>query len=249
MSRDLQTYAITLKSVNWGEMHKKITLLTQDLGVIDAVVYGARVGKLSAACEAFTFSRVFLYRQVGRDYYTLKDMEIVRELRSLRSHLSRIYAAHAMNEISLKMHGGEYQQVFSLLSDAYELLDKEDSETLQVLIQFIYRSIGIMGLAGDLETCPLCGHRYTEREVLSYNSGIHTAVCNQCSDTSQLSLYPGMRRYLVVSGSLDIASAAALELSETAGKRIFLYLRETLRDILGYSLQSLVDSTMFMIRD
>ncbi len=230
-------------------MHRKITLLTEDLGVVDAVVYGARVGKLSAACEAFTSSRVFLYRQVGRDYYTLKDMEIVSELHSLRSHLSSIYAAHAMSEISLKMHGGEYSQVYRLLSDALALLDREESETLQVLIQYIFRSIGIMGLKGDLTRCPLCEHRYSEKEVLSYNSGIHAAVCSSCADTSQLLLHPGMRRYLVVSSTLDIDSASALELSETARKRIFFYLRETLRDILGYSLQSLVDSTMFMIRD
>ncbi len=233
--------------MNWGELHRKITMLTPDLGVVDAVVYGARKGKLSAASEPFTTLRAFLYAQVGRDYYTLKDIAVIQDLPFLRSQISRIYAGHAMSEICLKMHGGDYEAMYTLLSEGLSLLDLKETETLQVLIQFIYRFIAVTGLAGDLETCPLCDRKYREKEVLSYHTGIHSPVCENCADTSHLLLYPGMRRYLTVSSALDMREAAALELSSSARERIFLYLRDSLRDIQGYPLQSLIDSTMFMI--
>ncbi len=247
MQRDVQTYGITLKSVNWGELHRKITFLTPDLGVVEAVVYGARKGKLSATCEGFTTSRLFLYAQPGRDYYTLKDVEILRDLRFLRSDISRIYAAHAMSEIALKMHGGDYEQMYVLLTTGLELLDEKEHVTLQVLIQFIDRAIQIMGLAGELDACPVCSKRYGDADILEYNTSLHSAVCSECSDTSHLLLYPGMRRYFVLTRNMNIEQAAAVELSESARERIFIYLRDSLRDILGYPLQSLKDSTMFMI--
>ncbi len=232
--------------MNWGELHKKVTLLTADLGLVDAVVYGARKGKMASACESFTSGTVYLYAQPGRDYYTLKDMAIRSGYTSLKSDVRRIYAGHAMTEMVLKMHGGDYEELFSLLSSSLTLLEKEENEPLQVLIQCIYRGIGVMGLASDLSSCPLCDRVFTEEEILLYSTALHAPACSSCSDVSHLQLYPGMRRYLLVSGELSLEQAVSLQLSDAARERIFLYLRDSLKDILGYPLQSLKDSTMFM---
>jgi DNA repair protein RecO (recombination protein O) len=45
MERNITTLAIVLQVVRWGELHRKVSLLTPELGIIDVLVYGARKGR------------------------------------------------------------------------------------------------------------------------------------------------------------------------------------------------------------
>ncbi len=225
-------------------------MLSKELGVFDAIVYGAQKGKLSSVCESFTHGHAYLYYQSVRKEYSVTDMAIDHSFDLLRNDLTRLYRAHAMAEIVLRMHGGDFQMLYDLLEASLAFLDEEKFDSLLVLLQFMWRSISIMGLEPDLHSCPICQKQFKENEVLSFHDSMHTVCCNSCApqlpEFSNLYLRPGMRRYFIYTTELTPIDAIQVELSDNAKRRILYYLIDYMNNILGYSLKSLQNSFLMI---
>ncbi|MDC7245454.1 MAG: DNA repair protein RecO [Sphaerochaetaceae bacterium] len=250
MERNVESDVIVLTSRKWGSLHRRVTMLSKELGVFDAIVYGAQKGKLSGACESFTRGKAYLYYQSVRKEYSLKDMAIESSSEILRGDLVRLYSAHAMVEIVMKMHGGDYEKLFDLLESSLAFVDERSFDPTLVLIQFMWSVISVTGFESDLHICPVCGHQYEESEIVSFNPSLHSICCSTCSprlpEFSRLYLHPGMRRYFLFTSSLPAIEAVKVEVSEKAKRRILHYLIDYIHNILGYSLKSLQDDSLII---
>jgi DNA repair protein RecO len=250
VERNVESDVIVLNSKKWGSLHKRVTMISKELGVFDAIVYGAQKGKLSSVCESFTHGHAYLYFQSVRKEYSVTDMAIESPFEFLRNDLTRLYRAHAMAEIVIKMHGGDSLRLFDLLETSLAFLNESSFDSLQVLIQFMWRSISIIGLEPDLDNCPICGKRYEEAEVLSFQPSMQTMCCHSCSpdmpEYSNLYLRAGMRRYFRHTTLLSTIEAVKVELHENAKQRIIYYLIDYMNNILGYSLKSLQNGSLMM---
>lgn len=248
MERNLTTEAIVLTSRRWGELHRLVTLLSPTLGVFDAVAYGARKGKLAGGIEPFAIGTYFLYHDRVRKEYSIKDIELENQDPSIKENLTRLYAGHAMAEMAMRMHGGDHEELYGVLTSHIKLLGSESTEPRRLCIQFIWRLIDIMGLAPDLEACPLCGRQYNDREILSFHTGLHSPCCSSCADIDregfELALGPGARRYLSLTRPLDPGIAVSVELSEAATQRLFSYMVRYVTNILGSPLRSLIGGVL-----
>lgn len=243
MERNISIEGIVLTNRRWGELHRKITLLSPELGVFDAVAYGARKGKLAGGIEPCTIGTFYLYHNRARSEYSLKDVQPIGSTGSLREDIVRLYIAHAMVEMALRMHGGDYGVLYRIMGSFLVLLQEQSIDPRLVLIQFIWKFIGIMGLQPDLRSCPICFTSYDESEILSFNTGLHTACCAQCGDVDtegfELAMGPGARRYLLLTKGLEESDSVSIELSETATLRMIRYLMRYVTNILGQPLSSL----------
>jgi len=244
MERNITVTAVVLRSRRWGDLNRRLTLITPELGVIEALAYGARKGKLAGRIEVFLHGRFYLYHNPVRGDYSIVDVEPLDMADHIRGDLGCMYAASFMSELVMKMDGGDFSAMYALLSETLRLLDEGGKEVLdRLIIQFIWQMIGISGLAPDLLVCPICDRIYTEDEMLDFNIAIHAPCCSACSDVDvqsrEMALGSGARRYLVYTSGMPIADAVQVTLNTVASTRIKRYMLKYASITAGGDLKTL----------
>jgi DNA repair protein RecO (recombination protein O) len=241
MERNITSEAIVLKSRRWGELHRRITLLSPSLGLFDATVYGGQKGKLAGLIEPFIVGNYYIYHNPSKKEYSIKDVQLIETLEEIKKDLKHLYIANAMAELTLKVHGGDFKELYNLLKLHLGML--KEFEYRKVFIQYVWRLIKVMGLESDLLCCPLCGKNYQEEEIVAYNEKMHTVCCFDCKDVFAddygILLPPGSRRYLLFTENLSVQSALSVELNERTTERLFRYMIRSITNIVGSNIQSL----------
>jgi len=238
VERNSTTEAIVLVNRPYAELHRRVTLLSPDLGIFEAVVYGGRKGKLGGGLEPFTSGLFYLYHNRVRNSYSITDVLVNKDVRTLKSDFERICIANALAEIVMKMDGGGYQMLYTLLGDSLELLDDKQVPSKRIFTLFVWQFIQGMGLVDEFTCCPVCGKEYHQQQVLLFNSSLHAPCCQECADID-VPLGPGARRYLVVVQHLPIGTSSTVELSDQAQMRLYRYMVSYVTTLLGQGLKSL----------
>ena len=201
MDRNIQTRAIVLSVRKYGELHKAVTILSPDLGLVDAIIFGGRKGKKTALAPLFSFIP-----------------------QAITEDLACTYTASFFCEIISKTPTDEPEQTFSLLSDALTALEADCGARKRITAAFIWKLMQISGTAPDLEYCPVCDRRYADDETLFFSNPMNTPCCKSCSDSEYIVLMPGSRRYLRYTMGMDFCTAASVVLNPAAEQRIYLYM-------------------------
>lgn len=224
MERNITTLAVVLQSRRCGELHRKVSLLTPELGILDVLVYGARKGRQAGKIERFLTGKFFLYYNPVRQEYSLVDVEPLAPHDALGEDIRCVWAASFCVELAMRTVGGESLQMFLLLSQALDLLES-GAIIDRVLIQYVWKLLHIAGNAADLACCPVCDRAYDPTEVLGFNMSLLAPCCHSCAgEGDEMILPPGARRYLSLTEGLELEEAVAVELSEAAQQRIKSYM-------------------------
>ncbi len=128
-----------------GESDRRLTILTQELGIIDAVAKGARkpASRLSGASEPITAS-IFGIAS-GRTRY-VTQVQPVSSFPGIRADYDRVLAAQSLCELASVTlpHEHEASAEFSLLITALALLDGGSNP----LVWLIWSQLKLMALVG-----------------------------------------------------------------------------------------------------
>jgi DNA repair protein RecO (recombination protein O) len=244
MSRSFQTGGIVLKNNRFGEIHKGLVLLSPEHGLLSAVAYGAysAKGKLRGITNPLCAGTFFLYRDPVKNTVKITDMDCRDFFEGVRSSITKFFIASVWLETVLKTFGGEAPQIFSLLRGSLCLLDACAEETApRLLVQFLWRYLGLAGCAPDTQSCAGCGEARGERSGLAYRRGEPGFFCRGCAGDSGglICLSAGALGYLAYSQELPLEKAAACVLdaaSFAALKQALLFLIE---DLAGGPLNSI----------
>ncbi len=210
--------AVVLKSARMGEIHRSVTLLTPQRGVVYATAHGAgkAASKLKAAAIPFASVTAYLYHDPVRDSFKVTDVEPLDLHGAIRADLTKFFTASLWVEIVLRSHGGgsEPAAVHGLLVTGLRALDAAGAtQAGAVSVQVLWRCLELLGLAPDLEYCAGCGRGVAPEEEL------HLALngegqCRHCatgyvpgSVSAGLRLDPAARRFLVATSGLPLAQA------------------------------------------
>ena len=228
MDRSVKTQAIVIRTARYGELHKIVTLLSPDLGIVSAVVYGGRKGKRTALAPLFSVGTFQLYNNPVKKEYSIEEGVLSFVPTSIADDLESTYTASLMCELVMKTPSDDPEPVFELLKDA--LLHLETStNSKRAVIAFTWKLLQISGLAPDLEYCPSCDRRYEEDETLSFSSSILAPTCRDCGDSEELVLPPGARRYLRYTQGMEYEDAVGVKLNPAAEARILNYMTKWIR--------------------
>ena len=217
MERNVTSRAIVLHSRKQSQMNRRLTLLTVDFGLIEAISYGSAKSMRAPKANVFTNATVYLYYNPVRDHYTLKDVAVIESNEHLRSDITLTYRGLFMAELIMKTHGGESALEYELLGQGLTLLKSGVAD--RVLIQFVLRFAQILGVHTDYETCPVCSRRYRDDEMLGFAADLLSPCCSECGSTD-LFLPPGARRYVKLTSTLDYLESLNVPLSGAATARI-----------------------------
>ena len=229
MDRNIKTQAIVIRTARYGELHKIVTLMSRELGVVQAVVYGGRKGRRTALAPLFSIGEFQLYNNPTKKEYSIEEGVSSFIPTNISNDLESTYAASLMCELAMKTASDDPEPMFELLRDALLYLDgiepqMHERSPKRAVVAFLWKMLQVSGLAPDLDRCPNCDHRYEDDEVLSFSTTILAPTCSACADTQQLLLPPGARRYLRYTMSMDYGQAADVKLNPAAEARILGYL-------------------------
>lgn len=173
-----KTDGIVIRSVDYKENDKILTLLTADGGKTTMGIRGVRRSgaKLKFASEPFCFAE-YVY-SAGRDRNTVISASLYDGFYPLRENLAKYYAACAVaevcNRIALSSDGGE---MFFIAVEAIKGVCYADEK--EALASFLLRALGYSGFSPDLSRCGSCGKNLSGRTYFDFNTGRFS--CSSCA--------------------------------------------------------------------
>ncbi len=244
MNRSSQTEAIVLRNTRIGEIHKGVTLLTPDDGLVRAIAHGAytQKGKLRGTTNLFCCGTCYLYTDRQRDSVKITDFTVRDFFVPIREDIVRFYTASLWAEAIIKTHAGgaDSTRLFSLLIESlHELEVRPPDDAVRASVQFVWRFLGISGLQPDLSIAADTGEFLTEGAPVSFSSEEQGFVDAANATDSMAVWQPGALAYMRHTGSLTLRDALAPLPPEGALVRIKRVLYSILEEHVESPLNSL----------
>ncbi|MFL5273263.1 MAG: DNA repair protein RecO, partial [Anaeromyxobacteraceae bacterium] len=152
--------AIVLRTVDYGESDRIVTLLSRERGKVSAFARGARASRrrFGGALEPFTVLAAEAKERRGGDLLALESVAVVRGFGGIRTDLARIACASYACELvrELVREGEPHDELFALLEAYLARLDAGPA------IPSALRAVELAALAGAglmprLDACARCG--------------------------------------------------------------------------------------------
>ena len=145
----LHSDAVVLRSIDYGESSRIVTLFTQRNGKMGVIAKGARAGKsrFGSTLEPMSHINVIIYCKAGRDLQILTEATHVRTHDALRTSLDRIETGLRIVELtsSLLQTEQEYPEVFALLAASLTALENAPARTSNIWPFFQLRLASLLG--------------------------------------------------------------------------------------------------------
>jgi len=209
MSRTFVCSALVLRNRPSGESNSEVTLLTAEEGIIKATVFGGPKSKLRAHSAPYNSGQVWIYRDKSKEYAKVSDFDVRSWRVGLRELYERTMSAAAVAETILSSHGGggEWGTALNMAIETLDTLENANEELCKrLLIHFLWRWAGFLGIQPHLENCAACG-KVADDNTLLFNAREDAVFCAACSTEQQalLQLNPGCRRWLSAVSTLESA--------------------------------------------
>jgi len=234
MSRTFVYTALVLRNRHSGESNSEVTLLTAEEGIIKATVFGGPKSKLRAYTAPNNSGKVWIYRDKSKEHSKITDFDVHSWRAGLRELYERTMTASAVAETILSSHGGggDWETALNMAIETLDTLEIANEELCgRLLIHFLWRWSGFLGIQPHLETCAACGKDVTFQNANNGNANNNIAgdgvsgnsitsgntlwfspredavFCAACTESQQdlLQLNLGCRRWLSAVSALEAA--------------------------------------------
>ena len=184
---------IVLKTLDYGETNKIVTLYTRDAGKITAMARGAKkpASRLAAITQPFTHGS-FLIQQ-GRGMGTMQQGEQVESYRHIREDIeATAYASFVVELIDRAVDEHKPQpSIFNLLQQAlHAISDEYDPEAIALFVE--WKMLPVTGIYPTLHQCTNCSATDGEFAFSFQQIGF---LCHRCF---------GVDRYIIRLSSLQV---------------------------------------------
>lgn len=178
---EFKAEALMLRSADYGENDKMVTLLTAERGKIGAAMKGVKKAgaKLRFAAQPFCFAEYVFAERSGR--FTVTSASLFDGFYPLREDVNKFYAGAAVCEVCDKL-AFEEMPCGDLLVSAVSALGQISSAasgTSLPLIRFLLSALSSAGYPVAAEECPHCGRQLFGRMYFDVASG--SFFCNGCA--------------------------------------------------------------------
>lgn len=154
---EYKTDALLLRTVDYGENDRMVTLLTAERGKLGASMKGVRraAAKLRFAAQPFCFAEYVLAERNGRN--TVISASLYDGFFPLRENVQAFYAASAVCEACDKLLYEGMEGGGLLLSAVEALKGMCEGEVSFALIRFLLGALQLAGYPVHADVCPVCG--------------------------------------------------------------------------------------------
>ena len=182
-SRTETTAAVVLRSIDYGEADRIVTLLTQRFGKAAYIARSARRSKkrFGAALQPLALLEVQVSAARG-PLGTLERAEISRAFPRVLAGLDRMQAGFAGLELARELtpeHEAD-PAVFATVAAFLTALDLSERPPAQLQLCFVARLLAILGLSPRLDRCGLCGKAAPPERLGMFDAQLGHLVCSAC---------------------------------------------------------------------
>lgn len=167
MASRVKVEAIVLRTVDYGESDRIVTLLTRERGKVGAFARGARASRrrFSGLLEPFTLLAAELIDRRG-DLLGLESASALRAHGGIRTDLARIAVAGYASELAgeLIRDAEAHPELFALLADYLGMLDAGPARPA-ALRAFELGALAATGFMPRLDACARCGAALPDRPL------------------------------------------------------------------------------------
>lgn len=156
----ITTQALVLRTVDYGEADRVVTLLTRELGKISALARGARRShkRFGAGLALFGVGEAGLVDKPGAELLTMESFAAARGFSRIGLDVTKValggYVSELVRELVPTRQPDE--AVFRLALDVLTLLDEEEPRA-EMMRVFELRLLEAVGLRPTLDHCLVCG--------------------------------------------------------------------------------------------
>ena len=150
----ITTMALVLRTVDYKETDKILTLLTQDQGKLTASARGCRKkgSAIAAGCQLLAWSEMVLYDYQGR--WSVKEASVGRLFQGVRNNIERLALGCYFAEVTelLAVEGLPSLELLSLTLNSLHALDKMPEKPLPLIkAVFEWKAMALAGYEPLLE--------------------------------------------------------------------------------------------------
>lgn len=174
----VETEAVVLYAVDYGESDRIVTFFTLASGLVRAMAKGARRSRERFVHAFEPNSVVRLSFRQRRGLAWVESCRLVEGNLALRSDPSRWAYAGLLVETTLRLHPENLPnpQFYELLCGALARLGKE-RDPVNVAALFLVRGIHLVGGLPSLEFCGQCGRKLSESTTWTLSLGAGRFAC------------------------------------------------------------------------
>ena len=176
-----KTEGIVLKSMEYQEADKIVTIYTKDYGKITAIAKGVRKtkSKFGSSLEILTHSNFLIYK--GRNIDIVSQTEILESFFSTSKEVIKFaFAANCVEVVNRLTEEREINiGLFNLLKEVLHYL-KGSNDPKLLTLSFKWQTISILGYRPSLDHCCRCNKSVEEQKEIYFNIKEGGLVCNNC---------------------------------------------------------------------
>lgn len=183
----IKTKAIVIRTVDFQESSKIVTVLTEQHGKVALIAKGARSqkSKYGHLLQVMNELEILYYFKPGRDVQNLSQAENLVKRNFLFTDYDIMMSGFRILEWMNKLHLPDHESdtIFHLLSKVLETLDKTPTINEGLYPKFLIRITQIMGYEPNYTECAGCekqSHEFGENEELGISVKSGQLYCNDC---------------------------------------------------------------------
>ena len=204
-ARTERAAAVLVRSVNFGEADRIVTLLTESRGKVSLMARGARRSKKRFGAALEPYALIEAEFSLGRsDVGRLASARVVRAFPGLLRSLEKIGVAASALELARETtaaHEAPDPRLLPTIVRLLELLEAVTPEAVSALhLAFVLRLLTISGHAPNLERCGRCGKAAPEQRAALFDPRLGSIVCRACGG-APIKLAGAARAAMIAAGT------------------------------------------------
>lgn len=209
----IKVNAIALKSVDYRDNDKMITLYSLEKGLIGACVRGAKKSgsKLGFCTQPFCFAEYVLNEK--NDRMTVTGATELESFYKIRLDLHSFYSGACILEFLLKFTDADStdEKTFFLALDSLKRINFGEEVPERVLVDFLYRQTELSGYALGNAACSVCGKPANDFKRAYFDSETANIVCEDCFSVGMREILPDTAKGLSAISEGDFVDNSTLK--------------------------------------
>ncbi|WP_408006820.1 DNA repair protein RecO [Pseudalkalibacillus sp. A8] len=234
----IKSEAIVIRTSDYGESNKVVTVYTKDFGKLGIMARGAKKTKsrLSSVSQLFTHGHFLI--QKGSGLGSLSQGEIINTFRGIKQDIFKTaYAAYMVELLDKSTEDNQASPaLFEFLKLSLTYLDEGiDPDILKAIFEM--KMLRLSGVGPQVDRCVLCGRK---EGISAFSIAEGGFLCVQCkySDPKALGLTPKTARLLNLIYYMDLSRLGNVSVKEETKQALNKILTTYLDEYTGIRLKS-----------
>ena len=177
---ELTTKCLVVRSSDYGDNDRLLTLITEDKGKLFATIKGGKSlrSRFTSVSEQFTYATISLRRKTK--FFYVFDAELIDDFYPLREDLVKVALASYICDVAseLSPEGINDPSILKLTLNALYAMAYKDVPCELIKASYEFKAAVLSGFMPDLSACAVCGKESDDEMFIDAASG--TLICSDC---------------------------------------------------------------------